>query len=146
MKDSKAQVLLVEDNLGDTHLIQKALTSLSQSVEIYHVPNGDQAISFLHTKKQENGNKHSLDLIILDLNLPGMDGREVLKEIKTDENLQHIPVVVFTSSEADSDIEKAYKLHANCYVTKPMDLHQFLGCVKEIGDFWLKTVKRLTLV
>jgi CheY-like chemotaxis protein len=98
-----------------------------------------EALDFLH-HRGEHGDAPTPDLILLDLNLPRKNGREVLEEIKTDPKLRRIPVLVMTTSRADQDIQKAYSLNANCYITKPMDLDEFLRIVKSIEDFWLRTV------
>jgi CheY-like chemotaxis protein len=104
------------------------------------VKEGEEAMAILRREGKEAASPRP-DLILLDLNLPGMDGREVLQEIKEDLNLKRIPVVVLTTSRAERDILQAYNLHANCYVTKPTDIEQFIGVVKKIEDFWLTVVK-----
>ena len=107
---------------------------------IHHVSDGEKAIDFLHRKGSFTGVPRP-DLILLDLNLPRKDGREVLNEIKTDDDLKSIPVVILTVSSDEIDILKAYNLHANCYITKPLDLAQFIKIVRSIEDFWLTIVK-----
>lgn len=133
-------LLLVEDNPGDVRLTQEALKDSKVLNNLYVVNDGAEAIAFLR-----NGRKHRHaprpDLILLDLNLPKKDGREVLADIKNDENLKRIPVVILTVSKAEEDVLKTYDLHANCYVTKPIDLNQFLTVVKSIENFWLNIVK-----
>jgi CheY-like chemotaxis protein len=133
-------ILIVEDNSGDARLIQEVLHDGKVSNRLYLVNDGVKAMDFLH-KKGEYSGAPLPDLIILDLNLPRKDGREVLSEIKEDKVLKKIPVVVMTISQAEEDILKSYNLHANCYVTKPIDLNQFIKVVKSIEDFWFSIVK-----
>lgn len=135
-----AEILLVEDNPGDVRLTKEALREASVCNRIHTVYDGVEAMAFL-SREGSYGNVPRPDLILLDLNLPKKDGREVLTAIKADEKIKHIPVVVLTTSEAEQDIIKSYELQASCYVTKPVDLDQFLTTVKAIGDFWLSTVK-----
>lgn len=134
------EILLVEDNPGDVRLTQEAFKENKLLNHLSIVEDGEEAISFL---RQEGKYADAIrpDLILLDLNLPKKDGREVLAEIKTDEHLRRIPVVVLTTSGAEQDILKSYDLHANCYITKPVDLDQFIKVVKTIEDFWLTIVK-----
>ncbi len=143
MKNKKivktADILLVEDSLGDVELAREALENSKMINNLFVVNDGIAAIDFLH-KKGEYTDVPRPDLILLDLNLPKKDGREVLKEIKTDENLKRIPVVVLTTSRAEADVFKTYNLGANCYITKPIDLSQFLNVVKSIEDFWMSIV------
>lgn len=134
------EILLVEDNLGDVRLIREALKDAKVHNRISVVGDGVDALAFLRQEGKYTDAPRP-DLILLDLNLPKMNGREVLSVIKQDEELRNIPVVVVTSSEADQDIVESYKLHANCYVTKPVDLDQFFHIVKAIRDFWLVIVK-----
>jgi two-component system, chemotaxis family, response regulator Rcp1 len=133
-------ILVVEDNPGDARLILEVLKSNIVYNSIHTVKDGVEAMDFLHSK-----GKFSLmprpDLIFLDLNLPRKDGREVLAEIKSDERFKQIPVVVMTMSQADEDILKSYSLHANCYVTKPIDLDQFVKVIGSIENFWFSLVK-----
>jgi CheY-like chemotaxis protein len=133
-------ILLVEDNPGDVRLTIEALKEDKLQSNLHVVKDGIQAMAFLH---QEEGYDDAPrpDLILLDLNLPKKDGREVLEEIKADENLRRIPVVILTSSQAEEDILKTYNLHANCYITKPVNLEQFTKVVKSIESFWLTIVK-----
>lgn len=134
------EILLVEDNLGDIRLTQEALRDTGMSNRLHIVRDGVEAMQFLHCEgKHEQATRP--DLILLDLNLPRKDGREVLQDIKSDKDLRRIPVVVLTSSEADEDILKSYNLHANCYITKPVDLHRFITIVKSIEHFWFQIVK-----
>ncbi len=133
------EILLVEDNPGDARLAQEALKSSKVCNNMRVVTDGVQAMDYL-LKKDPYADMPRPDLILLDLNLPKKDGREVLAEIKSNENLKRIPVVVLTVSKAEEDIVKSYNLHANCYITKPIDLNQFLRVVRSIEDFWLSIV------
>ena len=130
------QILLVEDNPGDVRLTQEALTEGKLSSNLEVVIDGQQAIEYLH-RKGPYADAIRPDLILLDLNLPKKDGREVLKELKTDGNLKRIPVVVLTTSKAPEDVLQAYGLNANCYIAKPIDLEQFIEVVRSIEHFWL---------
>jgi chemotaxis family two-component system response regulator Rcp1 len=134
------EILLVEDNPGDSRLAKEALKDSKLMNALYIVEDGVEAMNFLH-RKGKYSKMPRPDLIILDLNLPKKDGREVLAEIKTDDNLKRIPVVILTISKAEEDILKTYNLHANCFITKPIDLDQFMKVVKSIEDFWLTIVK-----
>jgi len=134
------EILLVEDNPGDIRLTVEALKEGKVQNKLHFVNDGIEAIAFLHREGKYSDVPHP-DLILLDLNLPKKDGPEVLAEIKEDPALKHIPVVVLTGSKAGEDILKTYNLHANCYVTKPIDLEQFIMVVKSIRDFWLTIVK-----
>jgi CheY-like chemotaxis protein len=134
------EILLVEDNPGDVRLTLEALKDGKVLNHLSVVGDGVEAIAFLH-QEGAYANAPSPDLIFLDLNLPKKDGREVLQEIKNDESLKHIPVVVLTTSKADMDILRSYDLHANCYITKPVDFEQFTKVIKSIEDFWLTIVK-----
>jgi chemotaxis family two-component system response regulator Rcp1 len=134
------EILLVEDNPGDSRLAIEALKESKLKNNLYVAEDGVEAMNFLY-KKGKYSKMPRPDLIILDLNLPKKDGREVLAEIKNDENLKRIPVVILTISKAEEDILKTYNLHANCYVTKPLDLDQFMKVVRSIEDFWLTIVK-----
>jgi CheY-like chemotaxis protein len=133
-------ILVVEDNPGDARLIMEVLKSNKIHNSLHIVGDGVEAMDFLN-KKGEYESAPRPDLIFLDLNLPKKDGREVLAELKNDENLKQIPVVVMTMSQAEEDILKSYSLHANCYVTKPIDLDQFVKVVESIEDFWFSLVK-----
>ena len=133
------EILLVEDNPGDARLTQEALKDGKVYNKLTVVPDGVEAMAYLRREGRYAGAAQP-DLILLDLNLPKKDGREVLQEIKADERLRRIPVVVLTSSNAEQDVLKSYGLHANCYVTKPVDLDQFIGSVKAIENFWLTVV------
>lgn len=134
------EILLVEDNPADVRLTQEALKEEKLHMNLNVAVDGVEAMDFLHRRGRfENAVRP--DLILLDLNLPRKDGREVLKEIKNDDNLKSIPVVILTVSKAEEDICKTYNLHANCYITKPLDLNQFSKVVKSIKEFWLTIVK-----
>ena len=134
------QVLLVEDNPGDVELTKRNLAKSAFSLNINVVEDGEAAIAYLR-REGDYANAPRPDLILLDLNMPRKDGREVLAEVKADENLRRIPVVVLTVSTAEEDILRTYDLHANCYITKPVDLDQFIKVVRSIEDFWLSIVK-----
>ena len=135
-----AKVLLVEDNEDDVELTIEALKDSKLRVEIDVVPDGLSAMTYLR-REGKYSDKHRPDLILLDLNLPLMDGREVLKEIREDPDLTDIPVVVLTTSEDEGDILKAYKLHANCYISKPVDFTHFTEIIRQVEGFWLQLVK-----
>lgn len=141
-----ANVLMVEDNPGDVRLMQEAFKEVNVSVNLSIVMDGEEAIKYL-SKVGEYKDVTTPDLILLDLNLPKKDGREVLQEIKTDPNLLRIPVVVLTTSNAEQDILHCYNLHANCYIRKPVDFDEFFDVIRKIEDFWLSTVilSRVTL-
>lgn len=133
------EILLVEDNPGDVRLTQEALKEAKASNRMNVVADGEEALQYLR-REGRFADAIRPDLIFLDLNLPKKDGREVLAEIKSDPQLRSIPVVVLTTSNAELDILHAYDLHANCYITKPVDLDQFLRVVREIESFWLTLV------
>lgn len=133
------EILIVEDNPGDVELAREALETNQIKNELHVAEDGEQALKFLK-KEEPYQDAPRPDLILLDLNLPKKDGREVLKEIKDDPSLRLIPVVILTSSNAEEDILRSYNLHANCYVTKPLDFNQFLKVVEAIKDFWLGIV------
>ncbi len=134
------EILLVEDNPGDVRLTIEGLKEGKVKNNLHVVGDGVEALAFLR-KEGKYGDVVCPDLILLDWNLPKKNGREVLEEIKEDEVLRHIPVVVLTTSKAEQDILKAYSLHANCYITKPVDLDQFIAVVESIEDFWFTIVK-----
>ena len=133
-------ILLVEDNPADVRLTLEAFKEGKVNNNLHMVKNGEEAMDFLF-KREPFTNSPVPDLILLDLNLPKMDGREVLKEIKNNENLKKIPVIVLTTSKAEEDILKSYNLHANCYITKPVELDDFIKVAKSIENFWLSVVK-----
>lgn len=133
-------ILLVEDNEADVRLTEEVLTESKVRNNLIVANNGQEALERLRRKGRFSGSSRP-DLILLDLNLPVKDGREVLAQIKEDPDLKRIPVVILTTSKAEEDILKTYNLHANCYITKPVDLEQFVTVVRYIEDFWLAIVK-----
>jgi chemotaxis family two-component system response regulator Rcp1 len=133
-------ILLVEDSEGDARLSLEAMRDSKIRNKMHHVVDGEEAMAFLR-KEGKYSKVPRPDLILLDLNLPKKDGREVLAEIKNDDELRRIPVVVLTVSSAEEDILKSYNLHANCFITKPLDLSQFMKVVQSVEDFWLTIVK-----
>jgi CheY-like chemotaxis protein len=134
------EILLVEDNLGDVDLTREALENGKFRNTLHVVRDGEAAMAFLRRKGKYVG-VPCPGLVLLDLNLPKKDGREVLAEMKSDKDLKRIPVVVLTTSKADEDILSSYDLHANCFITKPIELNQFVKVVQAIEDFWLTIVK-----
>lgn len=134
------EILMVEDNPGDVRLTREALKGGKVLNRLHVVEDGVAALDFLYRRPPHHEVPRP-DLILLDLNLPKMDGRDVLSRIKSDETLKLIPVVVLTTSQAEEDVLRAYRLSANCYVTKPVDLHQFNRIVQAIEDFWLTVVR-----
>jgi len=133
-------VLLVEDSPGDARLTQEAFRDINPAVHLHVARDGVDAMALLRREGKHRAAPRP-DLILLDLNLPKMDGREVLARIKGDEDLKSIPTIILTSSEAEADIAKSYQLHANCYLSKPVRLGDFEGLVLCINDFWLTKVK-----
>ena len=133
-------VLLVEDDPGDVVLIREAFEDNKVHNRLHVVPDGVEALTFLR-QEGEHADAPRPDLVLLDLNLPRKDGREVLAEVKGDESLQHIPVVVLTTSKAEEDVLRSYKLHANAYVTKPVDFDRFIEVVRQIDEFFVTVVK-----
>ena len=133
-------ILLVEDNAADVRLTEEVLAESKVHNNLMIANDGEEALACLQQRGKFK-NCARPDLILLDLNLPRKDGREVLAEIKQDPNLKRIPVVILTTSRAEEDIFKTYNLHANCYITKPVDLEQFITVVRYIEDFWLAIVK-----
>jgi chemotaxis family two-component system response regulator Rcp1 len=134
------EILLVEDNPGDVRLTREALRDAKVRTNLHVAADGVEAMAFLH-KEGEHGQALRPDLIFLDLNLPRKSGREVLEEVKHDELLKHIPVVILTTSQAERDILESYRIGANAYVAKPVDLEQFLKVVQSIEQFWLEIVQ-----
>lgn len=134
------EVLLVEDNPGDALLTRIALEDSKISIHLNVVEDGVEAMTFLRKQEKYIAAAHP-DLVLLDLNLPRKDGREVLAEIKADQTLKRIPVVVLTTSQSDEDVLQAYNLSANCYITKPVDFDQFVKIIRSIEDFWFAIVK-----
>jgi len=134
------EILLVEDNAGDVRLTREALKEGKMLNNLQVAGDGVEALAYLkQTGKYAKAVRP--DIILLDLNLPRKDGRELLADIKTDPNLRQIPVVILTTSKAEEDILKTYDLHANCYITKPVDLDQFMTVVKSVEDFWFTIVR-----
>ena len=140
MNEREIEILLVEDNPGDARLTTEALKEAKVRNKLSHFDDGEEALAFLR-RQGKYVDAQRPDLILLDLNLPRKDGREVLAEIKADDRLKRIPVVILTTSQAEEDILRAYNLNANCYVSKPVDLDQFIKVVRTIKDFWLTIVK-----
>ena len=137
--DSTKPILLVEDNPGDVRLTIEGLKEGKVRNKLHVARDGVEALAFLR-QEGEFADAVRPDLILLDLNLPRKDGREVLADIKADPDLKTIPVVVLTTSRADQDVLQSYQLQANCYITKPVDLEQFIGVVKSLEEFWLTVV------
>ena len=133
-------VLLVEDSPGDVRLTQEALREANRAVRLHVAVDGVDAMDFLR-REGRHLRAPRPDLILLDLNLPKMDGREVLAQIKADDRLRTIPTIILTTSEAEADITKSYQLRANCFLSKPVELEAFEGLVKSINDFWLTKAK-----
>jgi CheY-like chemotaxis protein len=133
-------ILLVEDNPGDVCLTSEAFRDFKVANDLHVVMDGAEALDFLY-RRGEHADAVRPDLVLLDLNLPKVDGREVLAEIKQDPQLRRVPVVVLTTSRNEADVLRSYDLHANAYVTKPIDLDQFIDVVRRIEDFWLTLVK-----
>ena len=138
--DSRIDVLLVEDNPGDVRLTREVFREANKLIRLHITPDGVEAMAFLR-REGTHADAPRPDLILLDLNLPKMDGREVLLQIKEDEHLKTIPTVILTTSVADADILTSYELQANCYLSKPVQLEAFERLVKSVNDFWLTTVK-----
>jgi CheY-like chemotaxis protein len=134
------EVLLVEDSPGDVRLTEEALKEGKVRNNLNVVMDGVEAMAYLR-REGRYASAARPDIVLLDLNMPKKDGREVLAEMKSDHRLRRIPVVILTTSEAEQDILKTYDLHANCYITKPVDLDQFISLVKSVEDFWLTIVK-----
>lgn len=134
------EILLVEDNPGDVLLTREAFREGRLAHRLSVVEDGEDAMRFLR-QEGKHADAPRPDLILLDLNLPKMDGRELLAEVKSDPVLRHIPVIVLTTSDAEQDVWKAYKLHANCYLTKPVQMDDFLNKIRSVEDFWLTVVR-----
>ena len=134
------EILLVEDNLGDIRLTREAFKDCKLLNNLHHVEDGVEAMAFLRREGAYTAAPRP-DLILLDLNLPRMDGRNVLTAIKQDEALKRIPVIILTTSDDEQDVLKAYHLHANCFITKPIALERFLEVVRSIEEFWLTIVR-----
>jgi CheY-like chemotaxis protein len=133
------EILMVEDNPGDVRLTQEAMNEARMTTHLSVVVDGVEAMEFLRGEGRFAGSPRP-DLILLDLNLPRRDGHEVLVELKSDPDLRSIPVVMLTSSRAEKDVERAYELHANCYIAKPADFQQYMEVVRQIDDFWVSAV------
>ena len=144
-KTRPVNILLIEDNPGDVRLTQEAFKEGRLAIQMDVVMDGVEAIKFLR-KEAPYTDSTTPDLILLDLNLPKRDGREVLEEIKSDPNLKRIPVVILTTSNAEQDILKSYNLHVNCYINKPVDFDKFFDIIQKIEDFWLTTAILPTMV
>ena len=135
------EVLLVEDSPGDVRLTQEALLDANRAIHLHVAVDGVEAMAFLKREGPDNAEAPRPDLILLDLNLPRMDGREVLALMKADDRLKTIPIIILTTSESEADILKSYQLQANCYLSKPVQLDAFENLVKSINDFWLTKAK-----
>lgn len=133
--DRTAEILLVEDNEGDAFLIESALKEAGFASRIRHVADGPSALEYLHSRP---GGSRIPDLVLLDLNLPGMDGREILAQLKGDAELRRIPVIVLTTSDNPQDIQSSYDRLANCYVTKPVQIDEFFESIRAIAEFWFR--------
>jgi two-component system, chemotaxis family, response regulator Rcp1 len=138
--DEVIKILLVEDSLADIRLTQEVFKEGKIQNELHSVKDGEEAMEFLR-RRGRYADAPRPDLVLLDLNLPKKDGKEVLKEIKSDQELASIPVIVLTTSKAEEDIHRTYDLHANCFITKPFDLDKFIAVAKSIEDFWFRIVK-----
>jgi chemotaxis family two-component system response regulator Rcp1 len=134
------EILLVEDDPADARLTREALRDAKVANNLHVVPNGDEALAFLR-RGEGFADVPRPDVMLLDLNLPGRDGREVLAEVKADDELKTIPIAVLTTSTSEADVLRSYDLGANCYITKPVDLDEFLKVVEAIDDFWLTVVR-----
>lgn len=140
MRNDGIFILLVEDNPADVRLTQEALRETGAAHRLHVVMDGDAALDFLRQQSAQEGDVRP-DLILLDLNLPGRNGTEVLQVIKADSKLRAIPVVILSTSRAETDIARSYDLHANCYIQKPVDLEQFVNVMGAIEAFWLRCVR-----
>ncbi|MEL7020227.1 MAG: response regulator [Bacteroidota bacterium] len=144
-KTRPINILLIEDNPGDVRLTQEAFKEGRIPINLDVTMDGVEAIKYLH-KQEKYANASTPDLILLDLNLPKRDGREVLQDIKADDFLKRIPVVILTTSNAEQDILKSYNLHVNCYINKPVDFDRFFDIIQKIEDFWLTTAILPTMI
>lgn len=140
MPHEMIEILLVEDSPGDVRLTREALLEARVANRLHVAPNGVEAMEFLK-RKGKHQSAPTPDLVLLDLNLPRMDGREVLEQMKSDSELRRIPVIILTTSDAEADILRSYDLHANCYLVKPVDVDRFFEQVRSIEGFWLSVVK-----
>lgn len=139
MNKKLAEILLIEDNEGDIILAREAFADAKFRNNLHIARDGAEALNFLH-KRGEFENAATPDIVLLDLNLPKVHGKDVLSEIKSDPDLKHIPVVVLTSSEADKDVLDSYELNANCYIVKPIDAVKFINVIQNIESFWVEVV------
>jgi two-component system response regulator len=137
---SPVEVLLVEDDPGDVLMTKEALADSKVLNNLHHVANGEDALKFLF-KQDGYADVPTPDLVLLDLNLPRVDGREVLAKVKADDRLRRIPIVILTTSEAEEDVLKSYDLHANAYITKPVDFDSFVQVVRQVDDFFISVVR-----
>jgi two-component system, chemotaxis family, response regulator Rcp1 len=140
IRSAMIEVLLVEDSPGDVRLTREALKDTKMHISLQVVSDGIEAMAYLG-RENAYAKAPRPDLILLDLNLPKKDGRDVLREIKESDSLKSIPVVILTTSASEADIDRSYKLHANCYITKPVNLQGFIKVVQSIDNFWLSVVK-----
>ena len=140
LRSRPIEILLVEDNPADIRLTLEGLKEAKIANNLHPVTNGDEALDFLYRRRRHSSAPRP-DLILLDLNLPGIDGRTVLKTIKEDGKLKVVPVVIITSSEAEADIIRSYEAHANCFISKPIDFAGFLHVVRSIENFWFTVVR-----
>jgi CheY-like chemotaxis protein len=140
MNAQAINILLVEDNPGDAELTKEAFKEGKIANNIEVVVDGEQAMEYLR-KEGEYAQSITPDIILLDLNLPKKDGREVLHEIKNDKNLKKIPVIILTTSQAEEDVQNAYDNHANCFIRKPVDMNKFIEVAHQVENFWLSIVK-----
>lgn len=140
MTEIRREVLLVEDSPGDVMLVREAMSSLSTPSHLHVVENGAEALKFLGGEGDYAGSPQP-DMILLDLNLPVMDGREALRNIKQHPKWKKIPVAILSTSDAEEDVDSSYELFANCYIVKPMDMDSFRNIIRVIDDFWLSVVK-----
>lgn len=138
--DDEIRILLVEDNPGDVRLTQEALRGAKVANDLQVVGDGEAAIEYLR-RRGRYVDAPRPDIVLLDLNLPRLDGREVLMDIKSDPDLAKIPIIILTSSTAERDIHSAYELHANCYISKPVDFTEFIEAVRSLEGFWLRIVR-----
>jgi len=136
MSNHQFTILLIEDNPADARLVEEALLENKFLINLIHTTDGEQALARLH-QQGAFSNDHLPDMILLDLNLPGMDGKEILKTIKQNPTLKRIPVIILTTSQADRDIVQTYNLNANAYVIKPLDFEQFMNIIRDTTQFWL---------
>ncbi|MEZ0360047.1 response regulator [Mycobacterium sp. SA01] len=138
--DDEIHILLVEDNPGDVRLTREALRGAKVANDLHVVGDGEAAIDYLRRRGRYTDAPRP-DIVLLDLNLPRLDGREVLSDIKSDPELAKIPIIILTSSSAERDINSAYELHANCYISKPVDFTEFIEAVRSLEGFWLRIVR-----